>query len=126
MIAGLTFAQESTQSGLELFHKMQQALGGAAKIAAIRDYEELAFGSVFNNSGRLMGQVRKRTRWIKPNHLRLDPTAPDATYVLYFDSTSGWEIPPDTERRASITTGKRSISSAMNCDSQRTISRDSC
>jgi hypothetical protein len=99
-------AQESTQDGLQLFGKKRTALGGEAKIGAIKDYEEVGVGSVFSNSGRLMGQVRKRTRWIKSNHLRLDQQAPAATYVLYFDGTSGWEILPDVERRAGTTTGQ--------------------
>lgn len=32
--------QTSTQDGLKLLHKMQTALGGAERIAAIHDYEE--------------------------------------------------------------------------------------
>jgi len=31
----------SAQDGLQLFHQMQKALGGADRIAAIRDFEEL-------------------------------------------------------------------------------------
>jgi hypothetical protein len=77
---------------------MQQALGGAARIAAIQDVEESDRASIWNNSGRLIGEVRKRTRWIRPNLLRVDQTGPGNTYVLYFDGTSGWEILPD--RRA--------------------------
>jgi hypothetical protein len=44
---------------------------------------------------RPLGKVRKRTRWIRPNHLRLDQVGPGDTYVLYFDGTAGWEILPD-------------------------------
>jgi hypothetical protein len=50
-----------------------------------------------------MGEVRKRTRWIAPNLLRLDQSGPGDTFVLYFDGTAGWEILP--ERGTSRTTG---------------------
>jgi hypothetical protein len=49
----------------------------------------------WHNDGRSMGEVRKRTRWIRPNILRLDQVGAEDTYVLYFDGTSGWEILPD-------------------------------
>jgi len=91
------------QDALDLFHKMQQALGGADRIAAIKDFEEDGRGDAWTVTGRLMGEVRKRTRWIAPNLLRLDQAGPGDTYVLYFDGTAGWEILP--ERGTSRTTG---------------------
>lgn len=39
--------------------------------------------------------MTKRTRWIRPNLLRLDQVGPGDTYVLYFDGVQGWEILPD-------------------------------
>jgi hypothetical protein len=77
---------------------MQRALGGEARIAAIRDFEEIVTAEVFSPSGRSLGSVQKRTRWIAPNHLRIDQSGPGDTYVLYFDGTSGWEILPDRTR----------------------------
>jgi hypothetical protein len=103
MPSSSVFAQESTQTGLELFHKMQQALGGADRIAAIRDFEEDGRGDAYNFEGKLVGEVRKRTRWVGPNLLRLDQQGPGNTYVLYFDGTRGWEILP--ERGTGRTTG---------------------
>jgi hypothetical protein len=90
--------QTSAQEGLQLLHRMQAALGGAEKIAAIHDYEETVLAETWNSSGTPLGQVRKRTRWMqRPNLLRLDQTGPRDTYVLYFDngSGSGWEILPN-------------------------------
>jgi hypothetical protein len=102
--------QPSSQEGLQLLRKMQVALGGAEKIAAIQDYEETVRAQVWNNSGVLMGEVRKRTRWMRrPNLLRLDQVGPRSTYVLYFDgdSGSGWEILPDMKSAERFkTTGK--------------------
>ena len=89
-------ASSLAQDGVALLHKMQQALGGAEKIAAIRDFEETVSAQTFNAQGAPTGAtVRKRTRWIRPNILRIDQLGPGDTYVLYFDGTGGWEILPD-------------------------------
>jgi hypothetical protein len=83
------------QDGLQLFHRMQRALGGAEKIASVRDFEEIVRAQTWNQAGDAIGVVRKRARWISPNYLRLDQVGPGDTYVLYFDGTGGWEILPD-------------------------------
>src|SRR5580698_331416 len=85
----------SAQDALQLFHKMQTALGGAERIASIRDFDDSVRADAWYSDGRPLGAVRKRTRWIRPNYLRLDQVGPTDTYVLYFDGTSGWEILPD-------------------------------
>lgn len=87
----LAFSQE----GLPLFHKMQEALGGADKIASIRDFEQIVRADTWDDNGKPHGEVRKRTRWVNANFLRLDQVGPDDSYVLYFNGTSGWEILPD-------------------------------
>lgn len=92
-------------AGKELFQKMQRALGGAEKIAAIRDFEETVNAEAFTASGRSLGSVRKRTRWIAPNHLRIDQVGPGSTYVLYVEGSSGWEILPDQTSRDKTTSG---------------------
>ena len=100
----------STSEGLQLLHKMQAALGGADKIAAIRDYEETIRGETWNPDGSHLGYVRKRTRWMRsPNVLRLDQSGVRDTYVLYFDGAAGkgWEILPDVAGQDPMrTTGK--------------------
>ena len=98
-LASLVFCSPVfSQDGLQLFRKMQDALGGADRIAAIRDFEQLVRAESWNgNIGRSLGEVRKRTRWIRPNNLRVDQVGPGSTYVLYFDGTSGWEILPGTQ-----------------------------
>jgi len=89
---------KSTQEGLQLLRKMQDALGGAKNLAAVRDLDETIRAEAFDASGASLGEVRKRTRWIQnPSMLRLDQRGPRGTYVLYLDgsSGSGWEILPD-------------------------------
>jgi hypothetical protein len=91
---------------------MQAALGGSEKIAAINDFEETVRAKIWNNSGAPIGEVRKRTRWMRnPNLLRLDQIGPRDTYVLYFDggSGSGWEILPDVKGADNFKTTEKSI-----------------
>jgi len=85
-------------NGLLLLHRLQDALGGANRIAAVRDFEETIRAQAWDSAGGSLGEVRKRTRWLRtPNVLRIDQRGPRGTYVLYFDggSGSGWEILPD-------------------------------
>jgi hypothetical protein len=86
---------QADDKGLALLHKMQIALGGADEIAAIHDLDWTVKADTFDHNGKPIGQVTKRTRWIRPNLLRLDQIGPDDTYVLYFDGRQGWEILPD-------------------------------
>jgi hypothetical protein len=81
-------------SGLDLLYKMQQALGGAEKIEAIRDLDWTVKANTFDHAGKPIGRVTRRTRWIRPNYLRLDQVGPGDTYVLYFDGVNGWEVLP--------------------------------
>jgi hypothetical protein len=96
-----------SDDGLQLFHKMQKALGGADKIAAIREFEQQVRAQSWNgNTGRLIEDVTKRTRWIRPNYLRVDQVGPGSTYVLYFDGKSGWEILPGTQNVIELAGGE--------------------
>ena len=69
----------------QLLQKMQQALGGARKIAAISDFEETVHTDTWDRNGNPLGEVRKRVRWIRPNLLRIDQPGRGDTYVLYFN-----------------------------------------
>src|SRR5262245_12891827 len=96
-----------SDDGLQLFHKMQKALGGAEKLAAIREFEQQVSAQSWNgNTGVLIGDVTKRTRWIRPNYLRVDQVGPGSTYVLYSDGKSGWEILPGTEKVIDLAGGE--------------------
>jgi hypothetical protein len=92
----------SAQDGLQLLHRMQAALGGAKKIAAIRYYDETERGNAWTKDGKLVGEVVKRTRWSRPEKLRLDQAGPGNTYVLFFDGKSGWEILPSKGEKSVI------------------------
>jgi len=83
------------QDGALLFHRMQSALGGKEKIAALDSFEECVRAESWDDTGKYHGVVYKRTRWRKPAVLRLDQVGPGDTYVLFFSGNSGWEILPD-------------------------------
>lgn len=88
----------SSPEGIRLLHKLQDALGGAKRIAAVKDFEETIRAEARDSNSASLGEVRKRTRWMRsPNVVRLDQIGPRGTYVLYFDGSSGdgWEILPD-------------------------------
>ena len=109
----------STAQGLQLLHRMQDALGGAERIAAIRDFEETVDARTWNPDGTPLGHVRKRTRWMRdPNVIRLDQVGPRDTYVLFYDgsASSGWEILPDRGGSDPLrsTSGFRQSSSGVN------------
>jgi hypothetical protein len=92
--------QTSDAEGLLLLHQLKNALGGASRIAAVRDFEEVIRAQAWDSNGASLGEVRKRTRWMRtPNAIRLDQRGPRGTYVLYFDggSGSGWEMLPDLQ-----------------------------
>src|SRR5215471_12734264 len=94
----LQTASKQSPEGLQLLHSMQNALGGAKNIAAVHDYEESIRALAWDSNGGALGEVRKRTRWMRsPGVLRLDQIGPRGTYVLFFDGASGkgWEILPD-------------------------------
>jgi hypothetical protein len=105
-LAGLTIAS-SSQDGIPLFRKMQDALAGADRIAAVHDFEQQVRAESWDgNTGQSLGEVRKRTRWIRPNILRVDQVGPGSTYVLYFDGTGGWEIMPGSDKAVAISGGE--------------------
>ena len=110
LLCSSVFSQDSpvsSQEGLRLFHKMQEALGGADKIAAVRDFEQLVRAESWNgNTGQSIGEVVKRTRWIRPTDLRVDQVGPGSTYVLYFNGRSGWEILPGTQAVVDLVGGE--------------------
>src|SRR5260370_41616891 len=107
-VLSLFFCQPAfSQDGLQLFHKMQEALGGAKKIAAIRDFEQSVRAESWNgNTGQSLGEVRKRTSWIRPSYLRADQVGRGSTCVLYCDCTSGWEILPGTQKVSELAGGE--------------------
>jgi hypothetical protein len=95
LLLTLLIVASPAQDGMQLFHKMQNALGGRNKIGAIKDLQECVRADAWDDQGKFYGEVYKRTRWIRPNVLRLDQVGPGNSYVTYFDGSTGWQILPD-------------------------------
>jgi hypothetical protein len=74
--------------------RMQAALGGAERLAAVADMEQHLSADTWDDRGRHLGRTAKRIRWMAPGQLRMDQRGPGNTLVLYFDGVSGWEIVP--------------------------------
>jgi hypothetical protein len=96
-----------SQDVLPNFRKKQDALGGRDRIAGIRDFEQVIHAESWNgNTGQSIGEVTKRTRWIRSNHLRVDQVGPGSTYVLFCDGTTGWEILPGSRQAVELSGGE--------------------
>ena len=94
-LVGFLLAASAEGDGRLLFLQMQNAIGGATRISAVRDFEQFERADTWFPDGRPRGEVRKRVRFIRPAYLRIDQVGPGDTYVLYFDGKTGWEIMPD-------------------------------
>jgi hypothetical protein len=93
--AALSAQTPPAQDPLQLLHRMQEALGGAEKLAAIRDYQWSIVGKSFGPGGQDLGEGTRTIRLVRPNHFRFDQVIPMGEVKMYFDGTQGWEITPD-------------------------------
>jgi zinc protease len=76
----------------QLLQRAQQAVGGAEKLAAVKDMLEVADLHVDQSAG---GVTLKRTdRWLAPSELREDTQLPFGTVSIYGDGKTGWMASP--------------------------------
>jgi zinc protease len=90
--------QETTKSdasslshGKELLQRAQQAMGGADKLAAIKDETETAEMSV-GPGGQM--KVKQLNRYILSGQMRTDQDTPIGKVIVYTDGTTGWLMSP--------------------------------
>ena len=76
----------SLEKGKQLLAAAQEAVGGAAKLAAVKDYVETAQLDAMNPNIR----VKKTIRWAAPNHLREEDELPGMKAIVYTDGQNGW------------------------------------
>jgi hypothetical protein len=79
-------------SGLEMLHRAQQALGGADKLAAIKDFTQTL--SVAMDAGASGVTVTQRNRYLAPGTYRQDEELPFGRIISYTDGSSGWRSTP--------------------------------
>jgi hypothetical protein len=95
---------ESLAKGKELLQKVQEAVGGADKLAAIKDLTLKNLTQVDPSAGGL--KAEQTNLWAAPSHFRQDAHYPFGNVAVYFDGTSGWistsqgTVPlPEAQRR---------------------------
>jgi zinc protease len=74
----------SLQSGKELLERAQKAMGGAEKIAAVKDRTE-------SIEGTMQGmKVKQRNRYLAPGYIRQEVELPFGKISSYSDGKTGW------------------------------------
>jgi zinc protease len=79
---------ESIAKGKELLQKVQLAVGGAGKLAAIQDLTLKVTTQIDASAGGL--KAEQINQWLAPNHFRQDAKYPFGEIAVYFDGTAGW------------------------------------
>jgi zinc protease len=81
----------SLAHGKEMLQRAQQAMGGADKLAAIKDETETAEMSVGPGGGM---KVKQLNRYILSGQMRTDQDTPIGKVIVYTDGTTGWLVSP--------------------------------
>lgn len=82
----------SKQKGRELLEKAQQALGGADKLAAVKDLSLSA--EVAISTGGPGMKIEQKSDFLFPSQMRQEIQAPFGKQVIYSDGQSGWIATP--------------------------------
>ena len=82
----------SLDQGKKLLERVQQAVGGAEKLASVKDVVETADFQVDAAAGGM--KVVQTNRWMAPDHFRQESQLPTGRIVAYSDGTSGWIATP--------------------------------
>jgi len=78
------------EKGKQLLQKMQQAVGGADKLAAIKDYTESAEFQLGPAAGSV--HVKQTDRWVAPSSFRQESELPQGKIAAYWDGQTGWIV----------------------------------
>ena len=78
----------AAERGRALLKRAQQAMGGADKIAAVKDVTESAEMTMPAAAGGM--KMKQQNRWVAPSFFRQDQVLPIGTVVAYSDGKTGW------------------------------------
>ena len=78
--------------GAELLRRAQQAMGGAEKIAAVKDTSESVELSMDPAAGGM--KMKQRNRYLAPGYFRQEVELPFGKIVTYSDGKTGWQSTP--------------------------------
>jgi len=82
----------SIEKGKQLLQRVQQAVGGADKLAAVHDFEEKVDFQLDRSAGGMkVGQV---ICWLAPSYFRQDSVLPFGKMSAFSDGRSGWIVSP--------------------------------
>jgi len=86
----------SLERGKKLLERVQQAAGGADKLAAVQDFAETVDLQVSAMAGGM--KVKQTNLWVAPDHFRQESQLPFGKIVVYSDGKSGWMATPQGVR----------------------------
>jgi hypothetical protein len=78
----------SVAKGRAILERVQQAVGGAAKLAAVKDFTSTQNDRFDPSAGR--SDASETDRWIAPSHLRMDSQEASGRLSTYCDGKLGW------------------------------------
>ncbi|MEK7751428.1 MAG: pitrilysin family protein, partial [Acidobacteriota bacterium] len=78
----------SVARGRQLLARAQQALGGAEKLAGVKDYTQVAGVQLQMGGGGM--KVKQTNRWLASGHFRQDQELPFGKVSAYSDGKTGW------------------------------------
>jgi hypothetical protein len=121
---------QSLAQGKQLLARMQQAMGGAEKLASIKDSVQMLEMSMDPSAGGL--KMKQTVRFLAPNYYRQDQDLPFGKVVAYTDGKAGWlanpmqgvlPMPPDVLKQAQGEMFRRLAGLVLSDrDSSRTVS----
>ena len=78
--------------GRAMLKRAQQAMGGADKLAGVKDVTESAEMTMSPGAGGM--KMKQQIRWAAPSFFRQDQVLPIGTIVAYSDGKTGWLAMP--------------------------------
>ena len=82
----------SIEKGKQLLAKALAAVGGADKLAAVKDIDMTANSNI--QTGGATMQVQQHVQRIKPVPIRLEQVLPFGKIIVYYDGKGGWMVTP--------------------------------
>jgi hypothetical protein len=86
------FQADSRQDGIRLLHRAQDAMGGAERLAAVKDTTHVMEITLEPAAGGY--RLTQTSRYITPSHFRQDQETPFGRIVVYSDGETGWMATP--------------------------------
>ncbi len=86
----------SLERGKRLLEHVQQAVGGADKLAAVKDVSETAELSTTQMPPNV--KIHRIDLWVAPDRFRQESQLPFGKFVVYSDGRSGWMSTPQGQR----------------------------